>query len=121
MKCLASIQVLTSWNIPIVYGVSLSHMSNVANTLHLYCCLSSCSEDQLSCGDGSCLPLSSKCDGVVDCGDELDEQNCHLVEFPVSRIYHASLPPVARDNKQNIIATEVSQNQPSVWLSIQRN
>ena len=69
----------------------------------------SCSEEELTCGDGSCLPLSSKCDRVADCGDDLDEQHCHLVEFPVSRLYQSSLPPVVRDNKQNIIPTEVSQ------------
>ena len=67
----------------------------------------SCSEDQLTCGDGSCLPLSSKCDGVADCSDHLDEQLCHLVEFPLSRLYQSSLPPVVRDSKQDLIPTEV--------------
>ena len=68
----------------------------------------SCSEDQLTCGDGSCLPLSSKCDGVPDCPDQLDESQCHVVEFPPDRFYQNSLPPVHRDEDEKILPTKVT-------------
>ena len=84
----------------------LAWPENTNNLFFLF--LRRCSEEELTCGDGSCLALSSKCDGVADCGDDLDEQDCHLVEFPVSRLYQSSLPPVVRDNKQNIIPTQVA-------------
>ena len=69
--------------------------------------LLSCSEEELTCGDGSCLPLSSKCDGVPDCPDQLDERQCQVVEFPQDRFYQKSLPPVYRDEDQKILPTNV--------------
>ena len=59
--------------------------------------LSRCSPNQFSCGDGSCIPLSAKCDGMTDCKDELDESACYLVEFPTNRHYQDALPPLSRE------------------------
>ena len=41
----------------------------------------SCPCDEIgewTCGDGSCIPLASKCDGQRQCRDGSDEQNCCL-------------------------------------------
>jgi len=68
--------------------------------------LSSCLESEFTCGDGTCVQLSSKCDGVSDCKDELDESDCSVVEFPTSIQYKESLPPIKRQNKK-ILPAEV--------------
>ena len=67
----------------------------------------SCSSSEFSCGDGSCLPLSSKCDGISDCKDELDERDCRVVEFPTQKQYREVLPPVERKKGGGIIPTKV--------------
>ncbi|XP_018018978.1 uncharacterized protein LOC108675465 [Hyalella azteca] len=41
--------------------------------------LSSCSTHSFSCSSGQCLPKSSRCDGVAECEDESDEENCDLI------------------------------------------
>ena len=36
-----------------------------------------CKEDEFHCGNKtSCLPISHKCNGIIDCWDGEDEQNC---------------------------------------------
>ena len=64
-------------------------------------------ESEFTCGDGTCVQLSSKCDGVSDCKDELDESDCSVVEFPTSIQYKESLPPIKRQKKK-ILPAEVS-------------
>ena len=36
----------------------------------------SCNSDQVRCGDGRCLPLSAKCNGIAECIDGVDEYDC---------------------------------------------
>ncbi|XP_071549664.1 uncharacterized protein [Panulirus ornatus] len=53
--------------------------------------LSSCTVNQFTCRDGSCISRLGRCDRRPDCLDESDEQECQLVHRPVG--YHHSLPP----------------------------
>ena len=35
-----------------------------------------CTEDEFKCTDGTCIPYSQKCDGIAQCTDFMDEENC---------------------------------------------
>ena len=35
-----------------------------------------CLVDEFTCHDTLCIPMSWRCDGLIDCDDELDEANC---------------------------------------------
>ena len=39
------------------------------------------------------------CPGVSDCGDQSDERQCGIVQYPESRHYSASIPPITRDSE----------------------
>ena len=69
--------------------------------------LSSCEDSEFTCGDGTCVELSEKCDGVPDCGDDSDEKDCSIIQYPESRQYIPTLPPIARDDPAVV---EVSVN-----------
>ena len=53
--------------------------------------LSSCTNEEYTCKDGSCIPRLQRCDRRPDCHDESDEQECQLVRRPAG--YHHTLPP----------------------------
>nr|XP_053626951.1 uncharacterized protein LOC128684702 [Cherax quadricarinatus] len=53
--------------------------------------LTSCSSDEYTCDDGTCISKTSRCDLSIDCGDQSDEMNCNVVQVPVG--YSPSLPP----------------------------
>ncbi|XP_030852434.1 low-density lipoprotein receptor-related protein 8-like [Strongylocentrotus purpuratus] len=39
-----------------------------------------CLVDKFTCNDTVCIPISWRCDGLVDCDDELDEASCYSDE-----------------------------------------
>ncbi|KAK3883306.1 hypothetical protein Pcinc_012343 [Petrolisthes cinctipes] len=53
--------------------------------------LSSCSRNEFTCKDGSCIPRVQRCDQRPDCRDESDEQECLLVHRPGGYLH--TLPP----------------------------
>lgn len=53
--------------------------------------LSVCGEGQFTCSDGSCISLSKRCDMLIDCSDQSDEEDCSLVQFPED--YNQAIPP----------------------------
>lgn len=61
--------------------------------------LSSCSRQEFTCRDGSCVPLSRRCDQRLDCRDESDEQECELVHRPNG--YQHTLPPPSQRQGDN--------------------
>ena len=75
----------------------------------------SCPSSELTSGDGTCLPLSAKCDGLSDCKDELDERDCRVVEFSTDRQYKESLPPVGKKKDGQLAPTQV-RNRLRDWL-----
>lgn len=40
---------------------------------------STCSSSERHCADGSCIPLSSWCNQIIDCADASDEKSCSKI------------------------------------------
>ena len=41
--------------------------------------LSGCGEEEFTCSDGQCININRRCDQIVHCRDESDEEDCRLV------------------------------------------
>ena len=41
--------------------------------------LSGCGEEEFTCSDGQCIDIARRCDQIVHCRDESDEQDCKLL------------------------------------------
>ncbi|KAK7068940.1 hypothetical protein SK128_006012 [Halocaridina rubra] len=52
--------------------------------------LTTCSKDEFTCNNGTCLTMWKRCDGENDCGDDSDE-NCALVQ-PLASSYRSYRP-----------------------------
>lgn len=53
--------------------------------------LTSCTLDQFTCGDGTCVDLEQRCNLELDCADYSDELNCDTLIVPPG--YEIRLPP----------------------------
>ena len=53
--------------------------------------LSGCSEDEFTCADGQCISINSRCDQIINCRDESDEQECKLLVLKNG--YNKAIPP----------------------------
>ena len=64
--------------------------------------MTGCSDDEFTCNDGSCVSMSVRCDGKMDCQDGTDEAKCKL--FVKSLGYHKFLvpPPNVKGDKLNL-------------------
>lgn len=58
--------------------------------LAFICCVDphECLENEFSCDENKCLPSRFKCDGIADCDDATDEENCSAgsilgIKFPL--------------------------------------
>ena len=84
--------VLVIWKfIPSAIGVQ---DWKVFNDKDLFCpdsqrlSLSSCSQSEFNCDDGSCVSMEKRCNQVSECPDESDEYNC--MAFPPMPQYQVS-------------------------------
>ena len=43
--------------------------------------LSACADSEFTCGDGLCIDMDGRCNGVVNCKDKTDEMDCRVAEI----------------------------------------
>ena len=60
---------------------------------------SRCKGSQFTCYNGACIPLSMKCNQMVDCSDFSDEKNCQLLSFNPDT-YESIHPPIQKERVQ---------------------
>ena len=70
------------------------------NKVSLYLSLTTCTDTQFTCGNGLCIGLEQRCDGVADCYDKLDEIDCKVAEIDSS--YNKMLAPPPEEGKNKI-------------------
>jgi hypothetical protein len=49
-------------------------------------------EGEFSCPNGTCIPMSKRCNGASDCEDAFDETNCKTVVID-KHLYSKEFPP----------------------------
>ena len=65
-----------------------------------------CFQREFGCTDGKCIPIEKRCDGVADCKDYFDENNCEMVIIDKNR-YQKEYPPLQADGTETIIKITV--------------
>ena len=58
--------------------------------------LTGCSEEEFTCSDGSCVSMTSRCNGKNDCSDETDEAGCKAFVQSVGYDSFTVPPPSGR-------------------------
>ncbi|KAL7632559.1 UNVERIFIED_CONTAM: hypothetical protein RMT77_017126 [Armadillidium vulgare] len=52
-----------------------------------------CKRNEFACTEGKCLPRSSRCNGLVECSDKSDEENCQPVRKEIGYSTRRAPPP----------------------------
>jgi hypothetical protein len=63
---------------------------------------STCFPDGYTCDSGDCIPLTSRCDNIMDCPDQSDEANCRYISFSNSYLRQL-IPTVKRTGSENAV------------------
>ena len=53
--------------------------------------LTGCRDGEFTCSDGQCISMQQRCDQIIHCRDESDEDSCKLIVFKES--YNRKVPP----------------------------
>ena len=65
--------------------------------------LTACQETQFTCGDGLCIELEERCNGVPDCKDKTDEVSCTVSTMDSSYNKFLSPPPQNKSSKVEVM------------------
>ena len=69
--------------------------------------LTTCPEEDFTCGDGLCVSMAKRCDKIIDCiNDSADEEDCNMVQF--DQTYKKEFAPVKVDEEGKIVKTVVN-------------
>lgn len=61
--------------------------------------LTGCSEEEFTCDDGSCVPMTNRCDAKKDCADGTDEAECKTFVRAIGYNRFITPPPVGNDTR----------------------
>ena len=64
--------------------------------------LTGCSKEDFTCSDGSCVPMTQRCDGKNDCSDETDESECKAFVQSIGYNRDAAPPPLPNDKQLDL-------------------
>ena len=53
--------------------------------------LTGCADHEFTCDDGQCVDIGKRCDQILNCRDESDEQDCAILELKSG--YNKMIPP----------------------------
>ena len=62
--------------------------------------------NEYGCNTSECVALTKRCDEVLDCKDESDEDNCEVVDIDLSK-YHKEYPPMQSDDQGTTVNASV--------------
>ncbi|KAK7085076.1 hypothetical protein SK128_006277 [Halocaridina rubra] len=85
--------------------------------------LTTCSREEFTCNNGTCIDMNRRCDGENDCGDDSDE-NCGML-MPLPESYRAYRPYLERTPMaffariMKIVDVDVAQNIIRLHLLLQ--
>ena len=65
--------------------------------------LSACLDTQFTCGDGLCIDIDERCDGVTDCKDMTDEIDCRVIQMDSG--YNKLLTPSPGEGNKKVPVT----------------
>ena len=64
---------------------------NKGNPYNITLKLSGCADDEFTCDDGQCIKMGDRCDQILDCRDDSDEENCQILT--IKKGYNHVIPP----------------------------
>ena len=79
-----------------------SKVCSVAATYTTELKLTGCSKEDFTCGDGSCIHMTQRCDGKNDCSDETDESECKAFVQSIGYNRDAAPPPLPNDKQLDL-------------------
>ena len=73
--------------------------------------LTGCEEGEFTCSDGQCVAMHYRCDQVVQCRDQSDEEKCEILA--IKKSYNRKVPPITTVSSTNftVVAVEGEQSQ----------
>ena len=71
--------------------------------------LSACLDTQFTCGDGLCIEIDERCDGVTDCKDMTDEIECKVIQMD-SGYSKLLTPPPGEGHEKVPVTIDVTIN-----------